>query len=179
MEKTLIIHPDDRSTDFLKPIYASIEKATIITGGKSKNEVVELIEQHDRTIILGHGSPNGLFAMRQFNCTEAMIIDHTMVPSLGVGKNNIYIWCNADQFVNRYHLKGFYSGMFISEYIEAIGCGVPTLEENVEDSNKLFADIVGKSVIMESKNICNNTKVLYYIPNNKIVQYNNKRLYWR
>ena len=65
MEKTLIIHPDDRSTDFLKPIYASIEKATIITGGKSKNEVVELIEQHDRTIILGHGSPNGLFAMRQ------------------------------------------------------------------------------------------------------------------
>jgi PAS domain S-box-containing protein len=39
-EKVLVIHPDDRSTDFLKPIYAGITNATVITGGYSKAEVL-------------------------------------------------------------------------------------------------------------------------------------------
>jgi hypothetical protein len=178
MIKTLVIHPDDRSTDFLKPIYQHLDDATILTGGKTKDEVRKLIEQHDQIIMLGHGSLSGLFSCGNFG-SSAMIIDYSMVAALGNKKNNIYIWCNADQFVNMYYLKGFYTGMFISEYGEAEYCKVPTFIDEVEQSNTLFANIVGQSILMEAKNIQANTKLLYHIPHSEVNKYNNERLYWR
>ena len=90
MIKTLVIHPDDRSTDFLKPIY-----------------------QH------------------------------------------------------------------LDEYSEAAYCKVPTFIDEVEQSNALFANIVGQSVLMEAKNIQANTKLLYHIPYSEVNKYNNNRLYYR
>jgi hypothetical protein len=178
MIKTLVIHPDDRSTDFLKPIYQHLDDATVLTGGKTKDEVRKLIEQHDQIIMLGHGSLSGLFSCGNFG-SSAMIVDYSMVAALGNKKNNIYIWCNADQFVNMYYLKGFYTGMFISEYGEAAYCKVPTFIDEVEQSNTLFANIVGQSILMEAKNIQANTKLLYHIPHSEVNKYNNERLYWR
>jgi hypothetical protein len=178
MIKTLVIHPKDSSTDFLKPIYQHLTDATILTGGKTKDEVRELIEQHDKIIMLGHGSPSGLFSCGQFGM-DGMIIDRSMVAALGNKKNNIYIWCNADKFVNLYYLKGFYTGMFISEYSEASYCGVSSFNGEVEQSNDLFADVVGRSILMEAKNIQANTKLLYHIQCSEINKYNNERLYWK
>ena len=117
--KTLIIHPNDRSTDFLKPIYQSVIDATVITGGVSKDELYKLIESHNRVMMMGHGSPWGLFSCGKFNTNDSYIIDNGTVHLLLQKKNSIFIWCNADKFVNRHELKGFYSGMFISEVGEA------------------------------------------------------------
>lgn len=64
---TLIVHPLDQSTDFLKPIYAPISNKTIITGGINKTELRKLIVAHDRLLIFGHGSPWGLLSVGQFN----------------------------------------------------------------------------------------------------------------
>ena len=63
MSKILIIHPQDPSTSFLKPIYTRIKNKTIITGGINKEELKKQIELHDRVIMLGHGSPMGLFSV--------------------------------------------------------------------------------------------------------------------
>ena len=54
---TLIIHPDDSSTTFLERVYAPIEDKTVITGGYSKREVSQMIQEHDRVMMMGHGSP--------------------------------------------------------------------------------------------------------------------------
>ena len=52
--KRLILHPDDRSTDFLKPIYSQLENTTVITGGlRRQSEIHELIQSHDQLIMLG------------------------------------------------------------------------------------------------------------------------------
>ncbi len=51
MSKILIIHPEDRSTDFLKPIYANVENPTLVTGGVSKKELRELVDQHDQVMM--------------------------------------------------------------------------------------------------------------------------------
>ena len=179
--KTLVIHPSDRSTDFLKPIYESIEgDVTIITEGYYKDSIRTFIEQADRIIMLGHGSPAGLFAVGKFyGCNNGMIIDETMVAALGNKFNNIYVWCNADKFVDRFHLKGFYSGMFISEYGEASYCNTPTNPGDVEHSNDLFSSIVGRNIMLEAKNLRDMAKVNYYLPNNKVAEYNNQRLYYR
>ena len=101
-----------------------------------------------------------------------------MVEELS-SKECIFIWCNADQFVSRYYLKGFYTGMFISEYGEAAYCKVPTFIDEVEQSNALFANIVGQSILMEAKNIQANTKLLYHIPYSEVNKYNSNRLYYR
>ena len=150
MEKTLVIHPSDSSTDFLKPIYSGLENAVVLTGGLTKEEVREAIEKSDRVIMLGHGSPFGLFSVGRFQSTNGYIIDNTMIDVLSDKPNNIYVWCHANQFVERHELNGFYSGMFVSEYGEAYYCGVKTLIGDVELSNDLFAEVVGKNINLES-----------------------------
>lgn len=179
MNKILVIHPYDKTTDFLKPIYAGIKDAVVLKGNYTKDYVRQLIEKSDRVIMLGHGCPSGLFSIGQFqNCNNGMIIDETMVAALGRKKNNIYIWCNADQFVNRYHLNGFYSGMFISEYSEANYCRIYADKGEVEKSNDLFANVVGKNIMREAKELCFMAKMNYYIPDSEVNYYNSERLYY-
>lgn len=65
--KKLVIHPKDKSTDFLKPIYHGRNDTTVLTGGVPKEAVSKAIDEHDHIIMLGHGTPQGLLAMGQFN----------------------------------------------------------------------------------------------------------------
>ena len=44
--KTLVIHAEDSSTDFLCPIYQTIEDKTVLRKGVSKNEISEQIKIH-------------------------------------------------------------------------------------------------------------------------------------
>jgi hypothetical protein len=142
--KTLIIHPDDRSTDFLCPIYEGVTNPTIVRSGLSKREVNQLIKEHDRIYMLGHGAPQGLMNVGRFTDTYGFIIDHNTAELLK-DKECIAIWCNADQYMKRYELKGLYSGMFISEVGEAAYCDLPDIPQSVVDeSNKYFATWLGE-----------------------------------
>jgi hypothetical protein len=175
----LIIHPTDRSTDFLKPIYANITDATIMNGGVSKDQVAKAINEHDRIIMLGHGSPYGLFSIGQFAGENGYVIDESMVPLL-LDKECISIWCNADQFMNRHQLYGFYSGMFISEVGEATYCGLPgTEQETVTASNDYFAELLGE-VINEPLSVIHEHVIDNYgllTEDNPVALYNHNRLY--
>jgi hypothetical protein len=178
--KTLIIHPKDPSTSFLDIVYTPIHNKTVITGGITKSEVRDLIESHERVMMMGHGSPHGLFSVGQFNNCNGFIIDMTMIESLLKKENNVFIWCNADQFVNRHELKGFYSGMFISEVGEAYYCGLPgTEQEVVDESNYGFCNIVAKYINESSDVIHENVTKEYGMiaEQNPVAHYNNNRLY--
>jgi len=175
----LVIHPTDRSTDFLKPIYANITDATILHSGVNKAQIAKLISEHDRIIMLGHGSIHGLFSIGQFDGENGYVIDSTMIPLL-LEKECISIWCNADQFMNKHELNGFYSGMFISEVSEATYCGLPgTEQKTVTTSNDYFAKLLGEvineplSVIYE--HVMNNYELL--TEDNPVANYNHNRLY--
>ena len=179
--KNLVIHPTDASTDFLKPIYANISEATIIHSGIGKGQIAKLISEHDRIIMMGHGSPSGLFSCAKFgdNDYSGFVIDYKMVPLLR-DKECIAILCNADKFMNQYELNGFYSGMFISEVGEAKYCGLPdTILETVTVSNNYFAQITGEvineplSVIYE--HVMDNYGLLLGL--NSVASYNYDRLY--
>jgi hypothetical protein len=178
--KTLIIHPEDASTSFLDIVYSSIENKTVITGGVSKTDVIKLINEHDRIMMMGHGSPGGLFAVGKFHGSGAYIIDQTIVPYLKNKDNSVFIWCNADKFVDVFGLKGFYSGLFISEVGEAYYCGLPgTKQDQVDESNYGFCNIISK-YINEDKNIIHeNVKKEYGLiaEQNPVAFYNNNRLY--
>ena len=139
--KTLVIHPDDRSTDFLKPIYANIKRKTVIIKDTSRDKLLSAIRSHDTIIMLGHGSPSGLFNISGIG-KGVMAIGGSLVEELR-GKQLIAIWCNADKFIERHGLKALYSGMFISEVSEAFYCGVQGDQAIVDESNSTFAALLG------------------------------------
>jgi hypothetical protein len=181
--KTLVIHPQDSSTDFLIPIYMNLKSfpdfndVTIIRSG-SKHEVDEQIEQHDRIMMMGHGSPQGLFAVGQFGI-QGMIIGHSTVPLLQ-NKECIFIWCNADKFVETYNLKGLYSGMFISEVGEANYCGLPgTPQDTVTESNDFFAIELGSVSERSLDEMYEYIRYSYGMlaESNAVAEYNHNRLY--
>lgn len=178
--KTLIIHPKDSSTSFLDIVYNPIPNKTVITGGVSKRQLYRLIEKHDRIMMMGHGSPFGLFSVGQFKSVYLYIIDHTFVPLLKTKKDNVFIWCNADRFVEQYQLNGFYSGMFISEVGEAFYCGLPgTTQDIVDESNFGFCEILSKHINENTEVIHEKVKNEYNLiaESNPVALYNVKRLY--
>lgn len=178
--KTLIIHPKDNSTSFLDIVYRPIKDKTVITGGITKPELCELIKEHDRVMMMGHGAPYGLFSIGQFKNTGGFIIDHSVVPLLKEKDNSVFIWCNADQFVRKHELKGFYSGMFISEVGEASYCGLPgTPQEVVDESNYGFCNIISKYINEDTNTIHENVTKEYGLiaEENSVAYYNNLRLY--
>ena len=139
--KTLVLHPQDSSTDFLKPIYAGIKRKTVIVKDTSRDKLLSAIKSHDTIIMLGHGSPSGLFNVSGIG-KGVMAIGGSLVEELR-GKQLIAIWCNADKFIERHGLKALYSGMFISEVSEAFYCGVQGDQAMVNESNSTFAALLG------------------------------------
>jgi hypothetical protein len=183
--KTLVIHPEDKTTDFLIPIYMNLKSfpdfddVTIIRGGVTKAEVNQLIAEHDRIMMMGHGAPSGLFSVGKFQGSFGFIIDQTTVPLLQ-NKENIFIWCNADQFVNKHNLKGLYSGMFISEVGEANYCGLAgTPQDVVTESNEYFAKELGEVSGESLDEMYQHIRYTYGIlaEGNAVAEYNHNRLY--
>jgi hypothetical protein len=105
-----------------------------------------------------------------------------LVEALSQKDNNIFIWCNADQFVERHGLKGFYSGMFVSEVGEAFYCGVKAFDQaSVDESNDEFARQLGECLLTTRapEEIHSQIKEQYGVlaSTNLIAEYNYNRLY--
>jgi hypothetical protein len=174
--KTLIIHPKDSSTDFLQGVYDSIRDYTLITSGE-KAEVIRQIKNHDRIMMMGHGTPWGLLSVDQFDC--GYIIDDA-TASLLEGKECVFIWCNADKYVSRHSLKGLFSGMFISEVGEALMMGLPLVpQKTVDESNHLFAKVLGQGIERGLFHAYHKTLGFYETLANRniVAKYNVQRLY--
>lgn len=171
--KTLVVHPEDPTTDFLKDIYKGLS-FTIVNDELSEPDLLNKISSHDRVIFLGHGSNLGLLGW------DRLVFHSDMVYALKNSPLNIFIWCHASEFVRDYKLTGFYTGMFISELMEALFYGIVTNDKKINYSNKLFAGTL-RSLI------CNylHPKFLYlhlkdnYTSNScPVIKFNQERLYY-
>ena len=164
---TLVIHLDDRSTDFLKPIYQGMGYP-VITGRISKEELMDEIRKHSRIYAMGHGSPSGLFG-------AGFMIGDEFGPLLAEKQSGLYIWCNADAYAVRNGLSGMVSGMFISEVGEAAMFGIEASQEEVDRSNDLFAKVVREH--LDGGNPLAQVRQCYSHPTCSIVKFNSDRLY--
>lgn len=141
---TLVIHGQDRSTEMLGQIYAGKGWDVLRNGNIDKDELHELLECHDKIIMLGHGTSGGLINPQGGGYT----IGDAEAPFLK-DKKLFVIWCNADKFFTKHHIG---DGQFItknapSEVWEsrAAGCGNISSElmlDNITYWSKLCADIV-------------------------------------
>ena len=168
--KTLVIHPKDSTTDFLSEIYKD-KNWTVTNTNTSKKFLKDQIKTHDRIIMLGHGTEKGLLGFNKF------VIDSTWVYLLR-DKNCVCVWCNADKFVEKYNLNGFYTGMIISELEESYLYSIPTDISSINESNKMFALSIKDSILIEDDKILDNIKSLYDSSNNNIIKFNKQNLYF-
>jgi hypothetical protein len=178
--KTLIVHPEDPTTNFLSQIYAPLPNKTVVQGSVTKSELRSLLESHERILMLGHGSPWGLLNLGQFPGAGSHIIDKSMGLTLKNKTSSIFIWCYADQFVERHGLEGLYSGMFISEIGEADYYGFDNIGVDfIDQSNERFVSIVSKYINEPVKILYQ--KILYeyglLARTNPIARFNLERLY--
>ena len=167
MSKTLVIHPSDRSTDFLKLIYKDKDYDFINDRDITREEIIKAIESHDRIIMLGHGTPSGLMFTPITNS----------LGSLLKTKETITIWCNSDIYALRHGLKGFHTGMIISEVYEAqyvLGCKPLNAKETLENMER-FAKAVGEC-IEESPRDMQKYILEHYTGDDMVTQFNRSRI---
>lgn len=184
----LIIHPDDRTTDFLKPCYAGL-KATVLTQRDEFFNLAETMKRHNRIIMMGHGSPMGLFMPKVegieedengelFEYTDYSINDS--YSDILRQKRTVCVWCNADKYVVPNDLHGFYTGMVISELCEADYCDVKGCNpRQLEESNTKFTMGLKEALKVDGPKSVEIFKEIYNNPKNPIMIYNRKRLYFR
>jgi len=174
----LVIHPADPTTDVLCQIYRDIN-ATVIRKPIPKSKLKKLMKEADRIIMLGHGTGDGMGFVEYkdgYPIYITNLIDSTLVYLLREKKDNIYIWCHADQFVEKYGLSGFSTGMFISEVIEADYYDIDATESEIEESNDKFAKLVRDHVQKDGETIKNILKEDYVLDSD-VARYNHERLY--
>lgn len=176
--KTLVLHIDDRTTDFLKPIYSDIKNKTVyneynpVSGDRAK--IIRAVEVHDRVILLGHGYPRGMFGF------GSLFTDTAFVQALKKKDDNvIYIWCHASDYVINNRLKGFSTGMFISEVAEAAFYGIHATQDQIDYQNNLFVDLVKEQIDNGNTNTKSIKDLVYagYTSDTcEVIKYNRSRL---
>lgn len=179
--KTLIIHPNDGSTSFLDIVYNDVPNKTVITKNAPRENLIYLMKTHDRVMMMGHGSPRGLFSVGAFRGKLGMVIDQEFVKILKEKDNSVFIWCNADKFVEKYNLRGFYTGMFVSEVGEAMYCGLSSFvnQDDVDESNLGFCNIMAQAINEDQEVLHEHVKKWYgrMATWNEVAEYNCDRLY--
>ena len=174
----IVVHPLDPSTRMLGLIYEGIDNVTLFDSWEQREEILKAIAAAPREepiLLLGHGCPSGLYDMRY-----GLVIRNSDAELLKDRPNLVGIWCYASDYAYANGLKGFFSGMFISEEPEAWVNGVDASEEEVDEkvwdfsgrmgelirSGKPLADVAAE--LMDPKHI-----------DSELTRFNYSRLTWR
>ena len=181
--KTLVIHPSDRSTDFLKIIYENHKNDsewTILNHSDTLTykELKDMIKAHDRIIMMGHGLPHGLMnPYRAFGNLGGLTIDSSFANLLRT-KDTISIWCWSDEYFRHHKIKGLHTGMIISEVEEArYAIGKTPLDkkqtlENMEMFARAFRDCIDNTDPKEIQKYV----LEHYVGDDEVTEFNRKNV---
>jgi hypothetical protein len=122
---------------------------------------------------MGHGCEDGLFRVGKYN---SLMIDSTFVQLLR-DKDCVFVWCNSDVFFRKYGLKGFYTGMIISDADEALYCCVPFAVKDVDRANNKLMQALKEGIHHDSKTMYHIFKDSF-IPESGIEHFNLSNIYY-
>jgi len=175
--KTLIIHPTDHTTEMLNDIYRDLTDTEIINEIPDRATLLQKVSAAERVFCLGHGLPQGLLDTKGMR----ICVDAGFAEVFRRQPNNIYVWCNADVFMEDHGLSGFATGMFISEVREANIFNVPATQADIDESNNRFTDGLRHAIRSGMTNEQTAQHVLSRYRNNGYVNhtiaYNRPRIY--
>lgn len=133
----IVVHPKDPSTRFLHLIYEELENVRFFNSMRQREQIIDALRtapKDEMILLLGHGTPHGLIG--GFICDD----DAELLQDR---PNLVGVWCFASTFARRHKLKGFFTGMFISEWGEAVDNGVEAGYEEIIEENWRFAGVFG------------------------------------
>lgn len=165
--KTLVIHPKDPTTDFLSEIYNGTDW-TVINYYMNETQLKKIISKYDRIIMMGHGFGHGLIGYK------GTVINNSFADLLRE-KECVYIWCHANKFVEKNNLKGFNTGMIVSEIQEAYIYSIPATADEIDESNKLFSETIKKNIF--KKTMLEEVKFEYVNDDNPVIFFNKKNIF--
>lgn len=183
MSNTLVIHPDDRSTDFLKLIY---EGKCYDVVNFDDNELIDYepheikgilyndIEKHDRILLMGHGTHYGLLNPKR----GGFIVDDSFADLLNT-KDIVSIWCFSDQFFKRNDIYNnqLHTGMIISEVLEqlyVLGRVYLNKDEQLKNMN-MFAKAINEC-IEESPEKMREHILKNYVGEDPVTEFNRRNI---
>lgn len=179
--KTLIVHPIDRSTDFLVPIQEAVENKIVVRKNTYKKDILSMTANHDRFIGMGHGTPNGLMSVGQFPDSHFFVVDQQFVNLLKNKSHNVFIWCYAYQFAKKHSIPCVATDMFISEKVEADYLGLQGIsEEQVQESNSCFVNEISKLIELPLNDLYKclmKSEYLSLSQKNPVAAYNYERIH--
>ena len=138
----IVVHPKDPSTVMLASIYEGLDNVTLFDSWRQREQILKAIAAAPREepiLLLGHGYPRGLLDMRY-----GTVIKDEDARLLKDRPNLVGIWCYASSYAHAHGLKGFFSGMFISELPEALVNGVEAEAEEIDGKAWDFARRFGE-----------------------------------
>ena len=182
MNKILIIHPKDATTYDFKQMYQNLSHSQVVTS-HSKNRVRLALRDTDAKVIVfcGHGTQDGLLSPsvkqgnKLFDANNKRFLFDVSMLYLLKGKTVLFFWCYANVFTQRYNLKGFASGMFISDLNECSECCVNATGEQLNESNRLISDALKALVTHPQVETINHLEFIlerYQSIDNPIVAFN-------
>ena len=139
----IVVHPTDPSTEVLARLYDGIEGVTLFNSWEQRKEILNAIAAapwEEPILLLGHGCPWGLYDLQN----GVVIIGNKDAELLKDRPNLVGIWCYASSYAYNHGLKGFFSGMFISEPEEALMNEVDASERLIDEKTCDFAERFGK-----------------------------------
>lgn len=141
-------------------------------NGISKNALIKLIQNHERIIMLGHGTPFGLIN----SARNGYLIDDSYADLLRT-KECVSIWCYSDQYFRRNNIKGFHTGMIISEVAEeAYVLGYIPLQVNEIYSNMIKFSKCVEECIDLSPNEMKQHILNTYVGDDPVTTFNRKNI---
>lgn len=136
---TLCLHKSDPTTTMLDQIYRGKGWDVINDSYSVSREVLaELIDSHERIVMLGHGSGGGLIGFFGSEMAEHL-----------KDKKLFALWCNADAYCNRYlpNKKGFFAcGNMPSDDREARWVGFNVSHKYMDDNITYWCKLCGDVV---------------------------------
>lgn len=137
----IVVHPSDPSTKMLGLIYEGLDNVTLFDSWEQRDEIraaLAAAPREEPVLLLGHGCPYGLYDLRY-----GLVLTDADAELLKDRPNLVGIWCYASDYASRHGLKGFFSGMFISEEPEAWVNGVDAEAEEIDGKAWDFAGRFG------------------------------------
>jgi len=133
----IVVHPKDPSTKFLHLMYEDIGGVLFFDSISQREQILEAIRnapKDEYILLLGHGTPHGLLGG---------FIGDEDAEFLRDRPNLVGIWSYASSYAYKHGLKGFFSGMFTSEWYEALDNDIDAGPEEIEEMCWSFAGMFG------------------------------------
>ena len=182
MSDTLVIHPYDESTEMLKYVYEGHCFDVCDDPNVTQEALRKSIAAHDTIIMLGEGTgtglayPSAIHGLKPGPDGRLFMIDDSFAPLLQE-KRTISMWCFSDRYFKRNRIKGFHTGMIISERQEAefvLGhCPLSDKElyDNMVSLSKALGECLDKSPLEMRSYI-----LAHYKGDDLITQFNRKNI---